>query len=71
VNRERKVGPLLTTFEAAAFLRISRMTLKDWRSDRRGPAYVRFGRWPKGHVRYRLRDLEAFLDRRTVRTSGK
>jgi len=56
---------LLTTSEVGEFLRISAATLKCWRRRkvRRGPRFI------KVHaraVRYRLADIERFLDRRAV-----
>lgn len=56
---------LLTTAEASEFTRIPMATLKDWRSRnrRRGPPYVKV----HAHlVLYRGRDLEDFLEARTV-----
>ena len=43
-----------TVQEAARFLRFSRTTLNVWRSEGRGPTYVKIGR----SVRYRGADLE-------------
>ena len=39
-------GPLLSTFEAAAYLGVPRQTLAVWRSRdaRHGPAYIHVGR---------------------------
>jgi hypothetical protein len=58
-------GELLTTVEAAAYMRIPADTLRFWRVRRwqRGPRYL------KVHyraVRYRLCDLEAYLESRLV-----
>lgn len=50
----------LTTPEAADYLRVSERTLIRWRVQRRGPAWTYAGR----QVRYRLADLEAYLDGR-------
>ena len=51
----------LTEHEAAAYLGLQRGTLSNWRSQRRGPEYVRLG---GGRViRYKLADHEAFATR--------
>jgi hypothetical protein len=49
---------LLTTEEAASFLRFSGATLRNQRHRKQGPAFVRVG---KRAVRYRFSDLEAFI----------
>jgi predicted DNA-binding transcriptional regulator AlpA len=54
---------LLDTPAASAHLGVATTTLESWRSLRTGPAYLKIGR----SVRYRLADLEAWLDSRTVR----
>ncbi len=56
---------LLTPQEAAQFLGVLVGTLAHWRSERRGPPYVKLeGRL----VRYRLSDLEEYLARHSVET---
>lgn len=49
----------LTTGEAARVLRVSKLTLKNWRDRGEGPPHVRLG--PKT-IRYRLSSLMAYLD---------
>lgn len=44
--------------EAARVLGVSRGTLSNWRTLRRGPAYVRIGR----AIRYSLADIVAFAE---------
>ena len=57
---------LLTPREAAQFLGLSAGTLAIWRCRKRyGLAYVKVG----SRVRYRLRDLQAFIDAGTADTS--
>lgn len=51
--------PLLTSREAADFLRHNERTLIRWRVLRTGPAFVRCGR----KVLYRRCDLESWLTR--------
>jgi hypothetical protein len=63
-------GDLLTECETAQFLRVSPDTLRYWRRKalRRGPNYVKIER---RLVRYRLKDLETYLKRRTVRRRAR
>ncbi len=52
------VARLLTPKQAAEFLCIPEGTLAQWRSQRRGPAFIKLeGRL----VRYRTRDLENYI----------
>jgi predicted DNA-binding transcriptional regulator AlpA len=39
-----ETGTLLTTVEAAAFLRMSKHTLNGWRRNGHGPPWIRIGR---------------------------
>ena len=48
--------------EAAKFLRLSPQTLRNWRTQSRGPAYSKAGR----SVRYALVDLQAYMDKNRV-----
>ncbi len=50
---------LLTTEEAAARLGLGKHTLEVWRMRREGPEFRKLG---GKCVRYRLSDLEAFVD---------
>ena len=56
---------LLSTSEVAEFLRISAGTLKCWRRRkvRSGPRFIKVH---SRAVRYRVRDLERFLDSRAI-----
>ncbi len=49
---------LMTTQEVADKIQIPTPTLRKWRSQGRGPKGFRVGR----HVRYRLEDVETWLD---------
>lgn len=51
---------LLTTREAAAFLRLRPGTIENYRYAGEGPRFVRVGRRA---VRYRVTDLEAWMNR--------
>ncbi len=56
---------LLTPREAAEFLGVPQGTLAQWRSQRRGPPYIKLeGRL----VRYRHTDLENYLKSHMVET---
>ncbi len=49
---------LICDGEAARFLNLSVATLRNWRFQKKGPAYVRLG---YRSIRYRVADLEAFI----------
>ena len=48
--------------EAAKFLGLSVQTLRNWRSFRKGPAYLKLGR----RVVYQLRDLTEYLNEHRI-----
>ncbi len=50
---------LLTPIEAAKFLNVRPRTLENWRARRIGPRFIPYSR---RCVRYRLDDLQAWLD---------
>lgn len=54
------MSELLTTIDAAAYLRVSPRTMIRWRVQRTGPAWTYAGT----QVRYRRADLDEYLDRR-------
>lgn len=55
--------PLMTTVEAAAYLNFPEKTVKDWRRRNIGPKYIKVH---GAQVRYRVRDLDAWLDSQQV-----
>jgi predicted DNA-binding transcriptional regulator AlpA len=62
---ERATGgrPLLTAKQASEFLGVPEGTLAQWRSQRRGPPYIKLeGRL----IRYRFSDLEMYIASRIV-----
>lgn len=60
-NLSSRFIPLLSEEAAARFLGVTKRTLKQWRQDGRGPRFVKVGR----SVRYRMTDLEAFVESHT------
>lgn len=58
-------GLLLTPKQAAELLGIPEGTLAQWRSQRRGPPYIKL---ESRLVRYRCSDLEEWLESQTVQT---
>jgi DNA-binding transcriptional MerR regulator len=61
-------GSILAVSEGEASRRlggVSRAALRSWRSQGRGPKFVKAGR----RVLYRLADLEAYLDANRVETA--
>jgi excisionase family DNA binding protein len=60
------MNSLLTPAKAAEFLGLPAGTLAQWRSQKRGPPYIKLeGRL----VRYRQSDLEKYLSQRAVETN--
>ena len=57
----------LTTPQAADFLGLKKGTLEVWRSQGRGPTFVKLGR----AIRYRLKDIEDFINSQTVAANIK
>jgi len=52
----------LTDVEAAQVLGLSKQTLRNWRFNRRGPAYHRAGR----AIRYAKADLQSYMQARRI-----
>lgn len=52
---------LMTSVEAAAYLRISRRTLERYRLTGSGPRYLKVGPGRRSRVLYRQEDVEAWL----------
>ncbi len=55
-------SPFIDERQLCAELGISAITAQSWRSNRKGPAFIKVGRL----VRYRRTDVEAWLASRTV-----
>lgn len=72
-NGTPKLGPLdvlLTTKEAAEFLRVNQATLWRWALDGRGPKRLQFGH-ARTHARYRVRDLLQWMGAETDASAGQ
>jgi predicted DNA-binding transcriptional regulator AlpA len=59
--------PLLTQRQCAEALALSERTLERFRVSGIGPKFVRMGK----SVRYRLTDVEAWIERRTVGSTSE
>jgi len=60
-----RLEKLLTSRETAEFLGLPESTLSQWRSQRRGPPYIKL---ESRLVRYRRSDLEAYIGQHLVGT---
>jgi hypothetical protein len=58
-TEERNV---MTDVEAGKFIGVAPQTMRNWRCQRRGPAYLLLGR----SVRYLKSDLEAYLEKNRI-----
>lgn len=61
---------ILDTPDAAEYLRLSCTTLKRLRLTGNGPAFAKLTPGPRGSVRYRRVDLDAWLESRLVRSAS-
>lgn len=60
------IEQLLTPVTLAEHLGLKETTLRDWRWFKRGPKYLKIG----SKVRYRMSDVEAWLESREVVPGG-
>ena len=58
---------ILTTLEAAAYVRLKKPTLERFRLTGEGPGFCKLG----GAVRYRRPDLDAWLETRVIRSTSE
>ena len=58
----QKVESYLNDEQAAKVLNLSKQTLRNWRSQCRGPVYIKAGR----AIRYAMDDLRAYMNRNRV-----
>ena len=52
---------LLTTEQAAEYLKVARSTLRKWRSQGRGPSFRKLGDRRTGGTRYLRSDLDDYI----------
>ena len=57
---------LLNRKDAAAYIGLATGTLDRWRTERHGPSYIKVG----GAVRYKISDLEEWLNSNRVALTG-
>jgi predicted site-specific integrase-resolvase len=55
---------LITPEQAAERLSVSISRLTLWRTEGKGPAYVRISESPTGRIRYRPEDIDAYIEQR-------
>jgi len=60
-DNERALPVFLTAAEVADMLRMSERTLETWRTDKKGPKYMRLGHGGRAKVIYNLEDVKAWL----------
>jgi predicted site-specific integrase-resolvase len=70
---EKFENQLLTPQQVADLLQINVGTLENWRMAGKGPKFIKLGGGPRGHVRYRLQDVEdwMFEDAKTPKETAK
>lgn len=61
-----EVAKMLNDRQAAEFLNVGLQTLRNWRSQHRGPSYHRLGRL----IRYNGTDLERYLESKKIKVNG-
>ena len=66
VQREETTLQILNTREAANYVRLGKPTLERFRISGAGPVFVKLG----GAVRYRVLDLDSWVDARRVRSTS-
>ncbi|RZB36396.1 MAG: hypothetical protein SRB2_02221 [Desulfobacteraceae bacterium Eth-SRB2] len=59
---KENLKPPINEYEAAQLVGVAVQTLRNWRCQHRGPAYLKLSR----AVRYRINDLENFMDSKRI-----
>jgi excisionase family DNA binding protein len=67
VKGETMTSDILTTVEAADYVRLKKPTLERFRLTGEGPRFYKLG----GAVRYRRHDLDAWLETRAIRSTSE
>ena len=61
------MGEIYDNKGAATYVGLKPPTMRKWRRERKGPPYIKIGRL----VRYRQRDLDAFLEKHLQKPETK
>lgn len=61
---------LMTPNQLAAYLNLDAGTLQNWRTQRRGPRWVKLGKGRNAKVVYNSADVERWIAEMTVSTVG-
>ncbi len=59
---ELQMSPVVSDDRAAEMIGVAVQTLRNWRHQRKGPAYLKIGRC----VRYQLEDLKRFMENKRI-----
>ena len=59
---ELQMSPVVSDDRAAEVMGVAVQTLRNWRHQGRGPAYLKIGR----SVRYQLEDLKRFMENKRI-----
>lgn len=61
-TRAKPAPAVLDTNQAAAYLSVAKQTLENWRTLGQGPRYVRFGTGARAAIRYKIADLDQYIE---------
>ena len=63
-------GKLLTTEELALRWSMDAGSLENWRTEGKGPIFIKMGQGSSAPVRYRMCDIEDWESKKAVRPNG-
>ena len=61
---------LLDTKQAAEYLSVAPQTMNIWRCQGKGPRYVRLGAATRSPIRYKITDLDAYIEACAVKVAA-
>lgn len=61
-TRAKPAPAVLDTPQAAAYLSVAKQTLENWRTLGQGPRFVRFGAGARAAIRYKITDLDQYIE---------
>ena len=61
-TRAKPAPAVLDTIQAAAYLSVAKQTLENWRTLGQGPRFVRFGTGSRAAIRYKITDLDKYIE---------